>query len=185
MTDPSAHDVAAEIRRQLPGVPVKKLHKLLYYCQGHHLAAFARPLFAERISAWDMGPVVGQLWWAEQQPTPGRSGADPALGEAELNTVGYVVGRYGRLSGLDLERLTHSEPPWSNADAERRAQGINSIEIPLSALGDFFSADDRDAESSDEPAPDPHVIETWLKAALAQHRSEGSPDTLESVLARL
>jgi uncharacterized phage-associated protein len=40
---------------------VKKLHKLLYYCQGHHLATFGLPLFDESISAWDMGPVVGTL----------------------------------------------------------------------------------------------------------------------------
>jgi hypothetical protein len=36
----SAHDVAAEIRRRQPSVGTKKLHKLLYYCQGHYLAAF-------------------------------------------------------------------------------------------------------------------------------------------------
>jgi hypothetical protein len=34
----SAHDVAAALRARLPDLPTKKLHKLLYYCQGHHLA---------------------------------------------------------------------------------------------------------------------------------------------------
>jgi len=63
-----ARDVAAEIRRRLPGVGVKKLHKLLYYCQGHHLAAFGAPLFSQSISAWDMGPVVGELWHEEKRP---------------------------------------------------------------------------------------------------------------------
>src|SRR5690348_8675826 len=43
----SAHDVASEIRKRLPGVPVKKLHKLLYYCQAHHVATFNRPMFTE------------------------------------------------------------------------------------------------------------------------------------------
>ena len=52
----SAHSVAVELRHRLPGVGVKKLHKLLYYCQGHHLATFGLPLFSESISAWDMGP---------------------------------------------------------------------------------------------------------------------------------
>ncbi|MBO0869079.1 MAG: hypothetical protein J2P15_10980 [Micromonosporaceae bacterium] len=51
----SARDVAAAIRRRLPGVPTKKLHKLLYYCQGHHLAHFGVPLFAESVVAFDMG----------------------------------------------------------------------------------------------------------------------------------
>jgi uncharacterized phage-associated protein len=48
----SARDVAAAIRERLPRVPTKKLHKLLYYCQGHHLAHFGKPLFSDTISAW-------------------------------------------------------------------------------------------------------------------------------------
>jgi hypothetical protein len=39
-----AADVAVELRRRLPGVGVKKLHKLLYDCQGHHLADVGRPV---------------------------------------------------------------------------------------------------------------------------------------------
>src|SRR5947207_14369309 len=102
----SAHDVAVVLRERLPGLPVKKLHKLLYYCQGHHLAAFGEPLFGETISAWDMGPVVGTLWKQEKDgepaPVPARAGAGVGVGaarlsEAELNTVGYVVSRYGGL----------------------------------------------------------------------------------------
>lgn len=58
----SASDVAAALRDRLPGLPTKKLHKLLYYCQAHHLAAFDEPLFSDSISAWNMGPVVGTLW---------------------------------------------------------------------------------------------------------------------------
>lgn len=45
----SAHDVAAVLRERLPDIKVKKLHKLLYYCQGHHLAQFDKPLFSEPI----------------------------------------------------------------------------------------------------------------------------------------
>src|SRR2546421_7872466 len=103
----SAHDVAAVLRDRLPGLGTKKLHKLLYYCQGHHLAAFDEPLFEETISAWDMGPVVGTLWKAEKDDAapPVRA----PLGEAELNTIGYVLSRYGALTGHDLENLTHSE----------------------------------------------------------------------------
>ena len=29
----------------------KKLHKLMYYCQGHHLATFGEPLFAGVVAA--------------------------------------------------------------------------------------------------------------------------------------
>jgi uncharacterized phage-associated protein len=113
----SARDVAAVLRARLPGVGTKKLHKLLYYCQGHHLAAVGEPLFHEPIAAWDMGPVVDRLWAAEK-----RSGlsAGTRLDEAALNTVGYVVSRYGAFSGDELELMTHEESPWRQADATRR-----------------------------------------------------------------
>jgi Antitoxin SocA-like, Panacea domain len=81
-----ATDVAAELRRHLPDLPTKKLHKLLYYCQGHHLAATGESLFSETISAWDMGPVVGTLWFAEKDRGPSPSAT--ALTESQLNTVG-------------------------------------------------------------------------------------------------
>ena len=121
-------EVAAALRARLPDLPTKKLHKLLYYCQGHHLAAFGTPLFAETISAWDMGPVVGELWYAEDRgkspPAAGRR-----LDEAELNTVGYVVSRYGGLTGRDLERLTHGERPWQRADGGRPPGGSVRIDL--------------------------------------------------------
>jgi uncharacterized phage-associated protein len=99
MTTIQAQQVAAELRRRLPGVGVKKLHKLLYYCQGHHLATFDEPLFIESISAWDMGPVVGQLWKSEKDH--GIAVEDAVLDEAVLNTVGYVAGpRQSRFHAL-------------------------------------------------------------------------------------
>src|SRR5690349_20126782 len=96
----SARVVAAVLRERLPGLPTKKLHKLLYYCQGHHLAAFDEPMFGETISAWDMGLVVGTLWREEKQGAV--AAGHPPLDEAALNTIGYVLSRYGALTGLDL-----------------------------------------------------------------------------------
>lgn len=85
----SAHDVAAELRKRLPDAGVKKIHKLLYYCQGHHLAHFGVPLFREQIAAWDRGPVVVDLWREEKYNEPAPEPA--AMGEGELNTIGYVA----------------------------------------------------------------------------------------------
>ena len=131
----SARDVAEVLRARLPGLPAKKMHKLLYYCQGHHLAAFGVPLFNETVSAWDMGPVVGTLWYQENQDDAPPA-ATAELGEAELNTIGYVVSRYGALSGTDLEHLTHSEPPWQLANATRALRG--SARIKGEWMRDYF-----------------------------------------------
>jgi uncharacterized phage-associated protein len=134
----SARDVAAALRDRRPGLPTKKLHKLLYYCQGHHLAIFEEPLFSETISAWDMGPVVGALWYEEKQgdlpaPHPRRE-----MDEAQLNTIGYVLSRYGALTGQDLENLTHSEQPWRLADSGRRPG--ESTRVKLEWIRQYFSA---------------------------------------------
>jgi uncharacterized phage-associated protein len=167
MATNSAHDVASELRKRLPGVPVKKLHKLLYYCQGWHAGTFGQPLFTESISAWDMGPVVGQLWYAEKQHGP-RSAPDQRLEEAALNTIGFVVSRYGALSGSELERLTHSEPPWLEADQRRAPRGSQRIE--LDSLQRFFSTAACE-EDTLEPELDLDAVAQWLHDA-----KNGPPD---------
>jgi hypothetical protein len=93
----SARDVAAALCDRRPGLPATKLHTLLYYCQGHHLAAFDEPLFSETISVWDTGPVVGNLWYAEEQGDVPKVHRE--MNEAQLNTVGYVLSRYGTRTG--------------------------------------------------------------------------------------
>jgi len=176
----SAHDVAAVLRDRLPGLPKKKLHKLLYYCQGHYLATFDRPLFSETISAWDMGPVVGTLWRQEKDgevPEP-LAGLD----EAALNTIGYVISRYGSLTGQDLENLTHSEAPWQLADRDRRPG--RSARIELEWIKQYFTtwgAPDVD----DEPALDSTAVTQWLDGAGARRADRLQPDSVEAVEARL
>lgn len=156
-TPVSAHDVAAEIRERLPGVPGKKLHKLLYYCQGHHVGTFGVPLFTEAVSAWDMGPVVGELWFREthQVPPPARR----QLTEAQLNTIGYVLSRYGGMTGRDLEILSHSESPWQRADAHRLPKQRARIELEW--LRDHFVGN----VEEDEVPLDSQAVADWLAAA--------------------
>lgn len=178
----SARDVAAVLRDRLPGLPVKKLHKLLYYCQGHHLAVFEIPLFAETISAWDMGPVVGVLWKQEKDgevlPPPGP------LGEAELNTIGYVVSRYGSLTGQDLENLTHSEAPWQLADRNRRPK--ESARIELEWIKGYFQTTGAPGEDGeDDTQVDTAEIRQWLADVTSRPPGSGKIDTAAEIEARL
>src|SRR5262249_9440233 len=77
----SAHDVARELRQRLPHAGDVKIHKLLYYCQGWHLARYGDPLFNEPVEAWANGPVVADLWRDEKyhQPAPAPQGLDDAM----------------------------------------------------------------------------------------------------------
>jgi uncharacterized phage-associated protein len=175
----SAQTVAAALRERLPGLPSKKLHKLLYYCQGHHLAVFGQPLFTETISAWDMGPVVGQLWYAEHQGAPVHTTGNP-LSEAGLNTVGYVVSRYGALTGQDLEHLTHAERPWQRANEHRPAG--QSARIEPAWIEAYF----RTAGDDDEAITlDAGQVRDWLDGAETRRATEATPDSAQALRARL
>ena len=134
----SAHDVAAILRAQIPGLPTLKLHKLLYYAQAHHLAATGEPIFAESVSAWDKGPVVVSLWEAERD---GVATPPPRpLSDGQRNIIDYVVSRYGNLSGTDLMHLTHAEDPWLRADQDRPPGG--SARIRNQWMLDYFRSDE-------------------------------------------
>src|SRR3954453_22333427 len=170
----SAHDVAAVLRERLPGVPIKKLHKLLYYCQGHHLAAFGEPLFSETISAYDMGPVVGRLWHQEKHGTPPPRAS--RLDEGQLNTVGYVLSRYGALSGTDLEHLTHSELPWQLANATRVPGSRARIERDW--MRDYFRGTGAPGADSDDPGPlDSDAVAALLAGAESRRGGPVETDT--------
>lgn len=173
----SAHDVARELRRRSPGLGVKKLHKLLYYAQGHHLAATGAPLFVESVSAWDMGPVVGQLWRREKDGEPPPPEA--LLDEAGLNTVGYVTSRYGSLSGLDLEHLTHSEDPWRLADQRRRPG--ESVRMELSTMRQYFAAASASVDDGDELHLDSGAVSEWLSGATTRRDEAVRADEPESL----
>jgi Uncharacterized phage-associated protein len=177
----SAHDVAVILRERLPGLPTKKLHKLLYYCQGHHLAAFDEPLFDEPISAWDMGPVVGTLW--RQERLGERPKAPGALDEGQLNTIGYVLSRYGALTGRDLENLTHSETPWQLADTGRRPG--ESARIERTWIQDYFRTQGAADGDEDEVILDSAAVTQWLRDAPARRAEPARPDSPEELRARL
>lgn len=177
----SAHLAAEEIRKRIPGVGDVKIHKLLYYAQGHHLAAFGHPLFDDTISAWDMGPVVGSLWYAERNEH-GQFDFDDNADEAALNTIGYIVSRYGGLTAHDLIRLSHGEPPWQTANAQR--QPGTSVRIPTESIREYFAAvADEDEETG--PPVDAQLLKEVLYGAPERLKRDVNTDTSEAIAARI
>jgi len=177
----SAHDVAAELRRRVPGIGTVKLHKLLYYCQGHHLADLGEPLFSESVSAWDMGPVVGALWKAEKDGTAPEAAA--VLDEGQLNTVGYVISRYGALSGSDLKKLTHAEAPWIRANNERAAGG--RVRIEPAWMASYFRDEVEDPDDPDLVNVNRGDVAHLVRNAAERAQRPTRRDTRESILAAL
>lgn len=136
----SAHDVARELRSRMPDVGVVKLHKLLYYAQGWHLAMYDTALFAEPIEAWTNGPVVAELW-ADEKHDRGIPPQRPLDGMA-VDVLDYVIERYGRHSGRDLIRRTHQEDPWLDISESDDPVAVDRPVISNHALRSWFEQDD-------------------------------------------
>lgn len=114
-----------------------KLQKLAYYAQGFCLALYDRPLFPERIEAWQHGPVVPELYHAYKEHGSGPIPAPKDLDfdrytpeERELLDEVYEV--YGQFSAWKLRNMTHEEAPWKNM------QDSGSGEISHASLSEFF-----------------------------------------------
>jgi|WetSurMetagenome_2_1015567.scaffolds.fasta_scaffold00004_1 uncharacterized phage-associated protein len=96
-----------------------KMQKLLYYAQGFHLALYDKPLFTEKIIAWQYGPVVKEVYEAYSEysngaiPKPRRINLK-VFDEETINFLKEVYQVYGQYSALRLMELTHNEPPWKN-----------------------------------------------------------------------
>lgn len=175
----SAHDIAAVLRQRIPNLNVLKLHKLLYYCQGHHLAAFGEPLFREDVFAWDNGPVVPKLRADERDGLSAPPG--PPLGEAELNTIGYVLSRYGKLTPNDLINMTHQEQPWRLADAGRIPG--TSRKITRQSMAAYFAGEGAPDDGADDLPLDSDTIREMFADATPPDPRSGRVDTLEGLRA--
>ena len=132
--------VAGEIRRRRSGIGNVKLHKLLYYVQGHHLAWEGRPAFVEEIEAWEMGPVVARLWRDERYRDQ-SAGGEP-LPETVRNAVTNVLCRFGHMTGKELIDATHAEDPWCRVTGN--GCNVSNQVISHRSLVDFFSRESPD-----------------------------------------
>jgi uncharacterized phage-associated protein len=116
-----------------------KLQKLLYYAQGVHLALHNRPLFSDKIEAWQHGPVCPAVYrkyrdfTSEQLPVP--SNFDPSsLPKQARETLNEVHTVYGQFSAWRLREMTHNEPPWK----KNYREGFMGIEISHKDLREYF-----------------------------------------------
>ncbi len=129
-----------------------KLHKLLYYCQGWHLAWYGVALFPERIVAWKHGPVVpdvyAQPWGQGSAPLP-----DPMLpvemAPVERAAVEQVWDHYRQFSACGLREKSHAERPWRD-HFKPDSGGRGNQTIPVDELKSFFG-DEFQKRTGDQP----------------------------------
>ena len=119
-----------------------QLVKLTYIAHGWSLGLRGRDLFANRIEAWQYGPVIPDLYHATK--SYGRSPI-PLSAVGEVNDVAVsrddyafltdVFNKYGHLDGIALSYLTHrAGTPWTQVYDSR----FRSIEIPDELIAQHY-----------------------------------------------
>ncbi len=111
-------------------ISVLKLQKLLYYIQAWHLVFYNQKLINTTFEAWAHGPCIPALYSRlkyeqnlylyscikkEHLTSSPEELKQLADSENINNHIDAVLDKYGGLSGIELEILTHKEPPWQNA----------------------------------------------------------------------
>ena len=172
----NVHDVAAAVLTATGPESPMKLQKLLYYTQAWHLAMYDRPLFTERIEAWQDGPVVPQVWKHHkgQSEVECWAGGDPArLTADEHAVVSFVVDRYAGFTRSELSTMTHDEEPWREARAGLADGEPSGAPLSREVMTRFFRRQIADPE-------------TAVAEAVANARLEGqevSPEGLAAMRA--
>lgn len=115
-----------------------RLQKLLYFAQGWYLARYGKPLFDSPIKAWDLGPVVPEVYHAYKDNRANGISIDArisseAFTEDELNLLLDVAREYDKYSTSALVDMTHQpNTPW--------AQAARPGDITTDSIRTFFAA---------------------------------------------
>jgi len=102
-----------------PLTPMQLL-KLTYIAHGWMLGLHSRPLFNDRVEAWQYGPVIPALYSHVRQyrgaPVSKRVGNfldRGKLDDQEKAVIDQVYQAYRKFTGMELSRITHaSGTPW-------------------------------------------------------------------------
>ena len=92
-----------------------KLQKLLYYAQGIYLSKYKKPLFHEKIYAWEHGPVIKEVY--NKYKSFGGKGIEFDGSAIEFpdeidKFLESIYNRFGQYSAWKLRNMTHKEEPW-------------------------------------------------------------------------
>lgn len=143
----SAADVAERVLDDLGETTTLQLQKILYYCQGCHLALHGTTLFDDSIEAWQHGPVIKSVFRRHKGRFKLRSSRrfpffvqhKPSLTASEAELMEMVVEALRGFSADELEEATHVESPWVKAREGLSPKERSEREIPVAAIREFFT----------------------------------------------
>lgn len=142
-----------------------RIHKLLYFVQGWHLAVHDSPLFPDRFQAWIHGPISRKLFdrfamerslfAAVERKDVRRSFSAAALSVAERDHVDKVLDGYAIYPTFQLIRISREETPWL------RARG----RLPLEARCENELDEDEIRKCFRAQMEEPHEVQAKLAMA--------------------
>lgn len=108
---------------------IKKLNKLLYFIDFYFYRDHERLISGARYAKADMGPIVDGYktifnelekdHFLEMVNGDGFVAYKPVIASdinlftpEEIDHIGRVLDRYGKLPGIDLEGISHGQQPW-------------------------------------------------------------------------
>lgn len=94
-----------------------QIQKLVYYAYSWYMVFHdGKKLFDERPEAWIHGPVFRTLFdsMKDYKKFSDLSCVEQ-MGKSNSEFLDKIYNVYGKYSGNELERMTHSESPWINA----------------------------------------------------------------------
>lgn len=105
-------------KQEREGLTNLKLQKLLYFAQAYYLAKLGRPLFSDKIEAWEYGPVVPDVYQEFK-----KFSSDPIFSEKDKSslldedkeTLKQIWDSFGGFSAGRLVEITHAHSPWKEA----------------------------------------------------------------------
>ena len=130
----------------------KKLQKILYYIKAWGVVYFKDGIIDEPFEAWVHGPVCVKVYelyktfsynpiFEDYKSFPSEYWKQELVKSSRVNSekmelINAVLLKYGSLSSLQLELLTHSEKPWIEARG-----GLLPIERGCSVISEHTMRD--------------------------------------------
>lgn len=108
--------------KERDGITNLKLQKMLYFSQAYYLAMFDKPLFKEKIEAWEYGPVVREVYdnFKKNKSNPITIIKDESvIKEEDKEIIRRVWNIFGAYSASRLVEIVHSHTPWKDANISR------------------------------------------------------------------
>ena len=128
-------------------MPHKKLQKLCYYAQAWNLVFNGQKMFNGEFEAWVHGPVNRSLWndlkgvgYCESPKDYFSKSAKLITGDATIGVLESVWEAYGRFSGFELERLSHTEDPWIEARGDLPDLAATDSKISIATMKNYYSS---------------------------------------------